>query len=104
MTTLEKQIEEARRACHAFYSHFLGRPIDAGAWDGCQPDEQNAWHQVVERVKRETAPDEIRLSEKNARIIMEALDVCYSEGQGGDGDDSELLAWIADHYPQLKEK
>jgi len=46
MKTLEEQIEEARLACNAFYSHFLGRPVDM--WDGCQPDEQNAWHTVAE--------------------------------------------------------
>jgi len=45
MTTLQEQIEAAKAACNTFYSHIAGCEVDV--WDGCLPDEQNAWHAVV---------------------------------------------------------
>jgi hypothetical protein len=38
------------------------------------------------------------LTEKQAKEVCEAFDVCYSEGQGAGGS---ILSWIKQHYPHL---
>jgi len=47
---LEQQIEDAQRACNAYYHARNGIKL-VDMWKHCSPVEQNAWHAVVLAVR-----------------------------------------------------
>jgi hypothetical protein len=47
-------------------------------------------------------PDQNSLTHEWATIICEMEEVCYGEGIGGDS--TPILAYIAEHYPDLRDR
>jgi len=48
----------------------------------------------------------MNIPEAFARVVVEMMEVCYSEGQGANDRDAEalLMTWIAVTYPNLMEE